>query len=51
MAQVCRIGPVGAASKTGFTPVGVLRSFGRNPDGGWHDGLLMDLIVLDGEWT
>jgi aminoglycoside 6'-N-acetyltransferase len=34
----------------GFTPVGVLRSYGRNPDGGWRDGLLMDLIVLDGEW-
>jgi aminoglycoside 6'-N-acetyltransferase len=35
----------------GFKPVGVLRSYGRNPDGGWHDGLLMDLIVLDGVWT
>jgi aminoglycoside 6'-N-acetyltransferase len=34
----------------GFKPVGVLRSHGRNPEGGWHDGLLMDLIVLDGEW-
>jgi aminoglycoside 6'-N-acetyltransferase len=37
-------------SAVGFRPVGVLRSYGRNPDGGWHDGLLMDLIVLDGEW-
>jgi aminoglycoside 6'-N-acetyltransferase len=35
----------------GFKPVGVLRSYGRNPEGGWHDGLLMDLIVLDGEWS
>jgi aminoglycoside 6'-N-acetyltransferase len=35
----------------GFKPVGVLRSYGRNPVGGWHDGLLMDLIVLDGEWS
>jgi aminoglycoside 6'-N-acetyltransferase len=35
----------------GFKPVGVLRAYGRNPDGGWHDGLLMDLIVLDGEWS
>jgi aminoglycoside 6'-N-acetyltransferase len=35
----------------GFQPVGVLRSYGRNPEGGWHDGLLMDLIVLDGEWS
>jgi aminoglycoside 6'-N-acetyltransferase len=34
----------------GFKPVGVLRAYGRNPEGGWHDGLLMDLIVLDGEW-
>jgi aminoglycoside 6'-N-acetyltransferase len=33
----------------GFKPVGVLRSYGRNPEGGWHDGLLMDLIVLDSE--
>jgi aminoglycoside 6'-N-acetyltransferase len=35
----------------GFKPVGVLRSHGRNPEGGWHDGLLMDLIVRDGEWS
>jgi aminoglycoside 6'-N-acetyltransferase len=34
----------------GFRPVGVLRSYGRKPEGGWRDGLLMDLIVLDGEW-
>jgi aminoglycoside 6'-N-acetyltransferase len=31
----------------GFKPVGVLRSYERNPDGGWNDGLLMDLIVRD----
>ncbi|HEY4450322.1 MAG TPA: GNAT family N-acetyltransferase [Solirubrobacteraceae bacterium] len=35
----------------GFKPVGVLRSYERNPDGGYNDGLLMDLIVLDSEWT
>jgi hypothetical protein len=35
----------------GFKPVGVLRSYGRNPEGGWHDGLLMDLIVLEGKWS
>lgn len=35
----------------GFKPVGVLRSCERNPSGGWNDGLLMDLIVLDGEWS
>jgi aminoglycoside 6'-N-acetyltransferase len=35
----------------GFKPVGVLRAYGRNAEGGgWHDGLLMDLVVLDGEW-
>jgi len=34
----------------GFKPVGVLRAYERNPQGGWNDALLMDLIVLDGEW-
>jgi aminoglycoside 6'-N-acetyltransferase len=34
----------------GFKPVGVLRAYERNPAGGWNDGLLMDLIVLNGEW-
>jgi aminoglycoside 6'-N-acetyltransferase len=35
----------------GFKPVGVLRAYERDPDGGWCDGLLMDLIVLDGKWS
>jgi aminoglycoside 6'-N-acetyltransferase len=35
----------------GFKPVGVLRAYGRAPEGGWRDGLLMDLIVLDGKWS
>ena len=35
----------------GFKPVGVLRCYGRNPDGTWHDALLMDLIVLDDVWS
>jgi aminoglycoside 6'-N-acetyltransferase len=35
----------------GFKPVGVLRSYERNPAGGWNDGLLMDLIVQDGKWS
>jgi aminoglycoside 6'-N-acetyltransferase len=35
----------------GFKPVGVLRAYERSPDGGWNDGLLMDLIVRDGEWS
>jgi aminoglycoside 6'-N-acetyltransferase len=34
----------------GFKPVGTLRAYERDPAGGWKDGLLMDLIVLDGEW-
>ena len=34
----------------GFKRVGVLRAHGRNPEGGWRDGLLMDLVVLNGEW-
>lgn len=29
----------------GFKPVGVLRAYGRAPDGGWRDGLLMDLLA------
>jgi aminoglycoside 6'-N-acetyltransferase len=31
----------------GFEPVGVLRAYELNPEGGWNDALLMDLIVLD----
>jgi aminoglycoside 6'-N-acetyltransferase len=34
----------------GFKPVGTLRCYERNLDGGWNDGLLMDLIVRDGQW-
>jgi len=33
----------------GFKPVGVLRSYGRDPaGGGWRDGLLMDLMCWTG---
>jgi aminoglycoside 6'-N-acetyltransferase len=35
----------------GFKPVGTLRAYEHNPEGGWNDGLLMDLIVLDGQWS
>ena len=31
----------------GFRPVGVLRRYWRAPDGGWRDGLLMDLLAED----
>jgi len=34
-----------AYTKVGFRPVGVLRQYERAPDGTWHDGLLMDLLV------
>ena len=34
-------------SAVGFEPVGVMRAYERNPEGGWNDALLMDLIVLD----
>jgi aminoglycoside 6'-N-acetyltransferase len=34
----------------GFKPVGVLRAHERRSSGGWDDSLLMDLIVLDGDW-
>jgi aminoglycoside 6'-N-acetyltransferase len=33
----------------GFEPVGVMRSYERNPEGGWNDALLMDLIVGCGD--
>jgi aminoglycoside 6'-N-acetyltransferase len=29
----------------GFKRVGVMRRYGRAPDGTWHDGLLMDLLA------
>lgn len=29
----------------GFRPVGVMRAYERGPDGTFHDGLLMDLLV------
>jgi aminoglycoside 6'-N-acetyltransferase len=32
-------------AKLGFRPVGVMRRYGRGPDGGWQDGLLMDLLA------
>jgi aminoglycoside 6'-N-acetyltransferase len=32
-------------AKVGFKPVGVMRRYERDPDGTWHDGLLMDLLA------
>jgi aminoglycoside 6'-N-acetyltransferase len=34
----------------GFKPVGVMRAYERTAAGDWHDSLLMDLVVIDGEW-
>ena len=31
----------------GFQPVGVMRSYERNADGSWSDGLLMDMLRAD----
>lgn len=33
--------------RVGFREVGVMRSYERNPDGEWHDCLLMDLLEQD----
>jgi aminoglycoside 6'-N-acetyltransferase len=34
--------------KVGFRPVGVMRKSERDADGdGWHDSLLMELVVSD----
>jgi aminoglycoside 6'-N-acetyltransferase len=38
-----------AYAKVGFEPVGVMRAYERDADGrGWHDGLLMELVVEPG---
>jgi aminoglycoside 6'-N-acetyltransferase len=37
-----------AYTKIGFRPVGTMRSYERDADGGgWHDGLLMELLAGD----
>lgn len=32
-------------SKAGFRPVGLMRQYEQDNDGGWHDGLLMDMLA------
>ncbi|OEV03390.1 GNAT family N-acetyltransferase [Streptomyces oceani] len=32
-------------AKVGFREVGIMRRYERGPDGGWQDGLLMDLLA------
>ena len=36
-----------AYGAVGFRPVGRMRDYERAPDGSWHDGLLMDLLVSE----
>jgi aminoglycoside 6'-N-acetyltransferase len=39
-------GAIRTYEKVGFRPVGVMRSYERDADGGgWHDGLLMELVA------
>jgi aminoglycoside 6'-N-acetyltransferase len=38
---------VRAYERVGFRPVGVMRQYSRDPDGTWHDGLLMDLLASE----
>lgn len=34
-------------ARVGFQPVGIMRAYERSADGGWRDGLLMDLLAED----
>ena len=34
-----------AYASLGFKPVGIMRRYERGPDGNFHDGLLMDLLI------
>lgn len=33
--------------KVGFRRVGIMREYQRDPDGTWHDGLLLDLLASE----
>jgi len=37
-----------AYRRVGFQPVGIMRAYERGPDGSWHDNLLMDMLVGEG---
>ncbi len=42
------VAAIRAYERAGFTPVGVMRRYERDVGGGgWHDGLLMELVVED----
>jgi aminoglycoside 6'-N-acetyltransferase len=34
-------------ASVGFRPVGIMREYERGPDGGFHDGVLMDLLAAE----
>jgi aminoglycoside 6'-N-acetyltransferase len=36
-----------AYARVGFRPVGVMRAYQRTRDGGWEDGLLMEMLAGD----
>ena len=38
---------VRAYEKAGFKRVGVMRQYGRDPDGVWRDGILLDLLASE----
>jgi aminoglycoside 6'-N-acetyltransferase len=47
---VTNVAAIRAYRKAGFEPVGVMRRSERDSDGrGWHDALLMELVVADGD--
>jgi aminoglycoside 6'-N-acetyltransferase len=41
------VAAIRAYERVGFRPVGVMRKYERGPDGVWHDGLLMDMLIED----
>lgn len=36
-----------SCERAGFRRVGIMRDYERSADGGWHDGMLMDLLAAD----
>ncbi len=38
---------IGCYTKVGFKPVGIMRSYERQGNGQWADGLLMDMLASD----
>jgi len=43
------VAAIACYTKVGFRPVGVMRSYEVRDDGGWADGLLMDMLKSDRE--